>query len=1224
MNKKFNSIKKLSRGVMLLLTTLSMSTSVAYADGETTTPQIVIGGDVYGGGKEGIVGTGNLRDGIAKDANEDAIALNAATAGAIETTFATEVKVYDGKIRTIFAGGRNGRVFGTTSATICGGTIGGEEWEGTTHGGVFGAGDGASAVVFGCGRVTVEDGTVWNSINGGGNQAELLGNTLVTLKGGRMYGNVYGGARMADIITYAHVLIDGAHQQNDLFVKGVYGGGDIAGSLLNMTRVQTNIGKGYWNWFMSMSQYAGKAMKADSDKAEWMQDITVKDESSPYAPTKHPNRAINVNQIWNTIVESTPKAEDNDMKLFVGNTFGAGNGAYDYVYAGSSTSGSLTLPFHKVLDSDGKWVVDTDYLEDANGDRVTTGGAYQKTFNNLLVPNTDRTYLQLEGGTYGYVYGGGNNTTVYGSVDIYINNADRPCEIPALEMERMGLQTTTYTLWNGEDSLSRLEYADLTAAEKENVVAKVPQTFDRVFGGNNLAEMPVAPNWYLIQGRVNNLYSGGNKGNMTSGNGILVNIFKNNGTYDIDPVKKVRYPVDAMMINNIYGGCRMANVAPGTTSENGPDGFRNFGYNFLSGYAARVYISGGHINNVYGGNDVSGHVAYGTDVEIHGAISGDVYGGGNGAYPYTDNATLATDYPDEWGDYYYDANGGLDLDNPVTSATASLEGLYKKRPHVENTLVHIAGEGTYLSPSDWETKYGSNVKTGAAVAKYYWNEDGTKTIVQLNPEAGDYDATEAAKPGQLIAKGEMEDINRVYVLGGVYCGGNSATLVDGADGRQASATFQIGQCVTMDKIFLGSNGEKMVDVDLLTKYSQDETIGGVIQDNNVKYKLAKFDLTNSVQMAKYMEGCAMNIMPAITYDNPDRVFTNNPTDADYFGKYSDNFGGKTTPVTEDQVGDEIDVSVDANADMDEQGLNFSTHIGSFFCGGNVGSINVEGTIGEATGLKFPRELVIFDKVVGGCNNANVPYREGINAFFQGGVTGAPGDPIAFTGPGTNTSTTIYDNDPGLKIQLYVPCRMEPRKLNKTTVNGFVEINKIEPEPWSAPTVISDYGIESDVKGPVQILDRGNIYGGCYESGYVNGSVQIQIKDELCATAQMRAYFGDKPFVGQVAGSDGTAQIVDNMRRYVLNHGWSAFGGGYGKETEIWGNVYMDLSRNAGYINAYAGSQLGFIGKMQRYTEAGSATVIARDEHGQPILDGGNYTTTTKNVVPGEYKTTVSE
>ena len=1201
-NHSFLHHNRIATGLLLLASALCLNITPLHAD-------INIGGDVYGGGKNGAVGTGNLADGaefpfnqygmnLTLGANMSAaemvkgdpewVNLSAEAMSQMQAASnparTSSVVVNDGNVRTVFGGGQNGRVFGLTLVEINGGKIGGDEWKGTVHGGVFAAGDGESALVFGLSTAWIRGGTIYNNVYGGGNRADLIGVSTAILDGGTIYGSVFGSARMADVYAHSAVAINTDDSNpNSLFVHSVYGGNDIAGKAggsIAMTKIMTP-GCNWMSWFTQFGPEAMKARKLLEDKPGFMAD-GAKYYYNGKETSITDNDAINRNNVWNSWV-TTGRAYD--KPVFIGSLYGGGNGAYDYV------DGTVTLPCHFDKE-DG--TLDTTYKPE-EGETNVTGGmmTFGSSENPLSTPNTERAYVQIEGGTIGYVYGGGNEATVTASADIYIDNPDDPCKIDKDFITKAGLHSSSYFWAKDKTEEGKTVIDTLKVEQKADAeYATLYQTIDRVFGGNNVAPMNIQPNWYLHSGRVNNLYGGGNRGNMTNEDGILVYVFQNADAATNGP--------NRMKINNLYGGCRMADVSPHEqyvtkdamglpviTGDGDPvtaiDAHSRFGHDFPADYAARVFVSGGTINNVYGGNDVSGKVLFGTDVEICGAVSGDVYGGGNGAYPYTDNADLAQANPEEWGDYYYDANGTLDLAAPATSATSSLEGLNKKRPHVEKTLVHIAGESQWVSPEQWEAKYGTDI--GAVVMI---DPDGTPDENGLKP-AMTADQKAAGKKGPLLAKGENTDINRVYVLGGVYCGGNSATLQSEGTSTKPTATLKIGECVTIDKVFLGSNGEHMVDKDLLTMYHDGVTYGGTT------YDLAQFDLTKDDNeltvngkvfpndFAAYMEGCAMDIMPNIDYDNHDNVNSD---------------------------GTEVDVSVVETADMDPEGLNFSARIGSFFCGGNVGSVTVNGTIGETVdengklaGLRFPRELVIFDKVVAGCNNANVPWRENLNTFYLGGVTGAPGEKAKYE-TGTKEGQVIDDaRDPGLKIKLYIPCRMEPRYINKHLDEaGFWYVDADEPEPWSAPTVISDMGIESDIVGTVQILDRGNIYGGCYASGYVNGSVQIDVKDELCATAQMRAYFGDDPFKGQKAGQDGTAAVVDNMRRYVLNHGWSAFGGGYGKETEIWGNVYMNMSRNAGYINAYGGSQLGFIGKMTRHTTTTNVEEYELDANGKVVVE----------------------
>ena len=124
---------------MLFLSTTS--TSPLHAD-------IVIKGDIYGGGREGAVGTANTTTSV--DAAKGIVVITNASLNA------TDIEINAGQVRTVFGGGQEGRTFGSTSVKVNDGTIGGTDWNGTIHGGLFGAGDGNGALVFGGSNVEIK------------------------------------------------------------------------------------------------------------------------------------------------------------------------------------------------------------------------------------------------------------------------------------------------------------------------------------------------------------------------------------------------------------------------------------------------------------------------------------------------------------------------------------------------------------------------------------------------------------------------------------------------------------------------------------------------------------------------------------------------------------------------------------------------------------------------------------------------------------------------------------------------------------------------------------------------------------------------------------------------------------------------------------------------------------------------------------------------------------
>ena len=878
--------------------------------------QIVIGGDVYGGGLNGAVGS---------------------TERNTETATTVEVAGQTGNVsvRTVFGGGKNGEVHGNTKVDINGGTIGAKALEGTPYGGVYGGGEGADATVTGSTNVTISGGDNFNNVYGGGKQALLTGNAHVFLKSGIVRNNVFGGACMANIEGYALVDIKGG-SANQLLVKAVYGGNDISGSILN--NIDDNKPTGY-NFRVTEG-----------------------------LPTK---------------LESFVFAQATATNAFIGNVFGGGNG--DYAYGGS----------------DGNWSVTMNDPEATTDEKTITFAG----LSNL--PVAPHAYLQIEGGTYGSIYGGGNKATISEKTDIYFgigmneeNYADvEPMNnIPAEALSWLDLYEG-YTLNDGGGTF------------------KMNYNAFRIFGGNNIADMAIRPTWHLKSGMVGNIYSGGNQGRMTYEKGLFLPLTSNH-----------------IKVNNVYGGCRMADVNPGLNDGGGSiagetityhrfkhadsdDKFAesyNATYNFAEGYAARVLVLAGQINNLYGGNDISGKVYHGTNVELRGAISGDVYGGGNGSYAYTDNADWKEAHPED-ADFYYAPGGN------------SLQALYNKRPHVEKTLLHITG-------------------------------------------------IDAAAPP-------------VYVTGGVYCGGNSATL-DG-DQSKLTAKFMIGQNVIINGVFLGSNGENMVKEEVLKKYYNDD--------------FSSLKLKSEDQFAEYMKGVSVNLIPEIEWEWDDNDNTLQPG---------------------------------------ESGIN--SYIGSFYCGGNVGSM----TTPHQMVMNFPRCLTVFDRIVGGCNAANIPEGD-YNVALKGGVTNAF----------TNGSA---QEDGKAKVVLNVDARLEPRALTPE----FNQYGFITGKPGF---VINKENYTYDAKTDYSILKGANVYGGCYTSGYINGDVEININRDLVSPDIPEDLKLNNP---EFLADAGITEAP--FAHYVFSKAMNIFGGGYGAQTEIRGKSTINLDKNARVMKVFGGGEQGVV------------------------------------------------
>ena len=908
---------------------------------------IVIQGDVYGGGNHGAVGTDNAKSTVTDETVPTQVKM--ANEGD-ESNTATQVTIYDGTIRTVFGGGKDGRTYGSTSVKIQGNgtTIGNASLKNTVNGGVFGAGDGAGAYVFGHSNVLIKGGTIAQNVYGGGNKADLMGTTKVTLQGGTLSESVFGGSRLANIYGYSLVDIDGAQAAQNLEIKAIYGGNDIAGHIEASDD---------WDW-TALTQ-----LELPAGVFQHTTENSITSIEAGKTVTR-----------YNSFVHSSLEASG--KHIFVGQVFGGGNGDYgkgegEYEYEYDSQSGKYKV------------------------------SALGTTFEVASRPEVQRSYIELQGGTFGYVYGGGNNATVTHNVDICLDNTTSTQnlhEISTSLLSSMGVSTNS-TFTN----------------PTENTVKPTYQ-FDRVFGGNNKAEMDIQPQWHLINAKINNLYSGGNEGDMTFKRGLLL---------------KLNAP--GIEVNNVYGGSRRANVIPknedGTEVSSIPAPPNT---DFEDGYSARILITAGTINNVYGGNDISGIVKGGNAIDIRSSILGDVYGGGNGSYFYTGKTELADN--DAYRDFYY----------PNPSNKPTIEALNDFRPNAEQSWIHVSGS------ADKHTLIG----------------------------------------------------------GSLYCGGNSATLSIAGGDNNKTATLKIGSYVVIDKVFLGSNGEKMIDAGILADYNNQS--------------ISSFTMNNA-NFAEYIKGVSLGIRPTISFD--------------------------------------------------EGYIERSTQIGSFFIGGNLGSITADGTFN----VTFREPIIIYDKLVAGCNDANYQNTTyGIN--YKGGIT----------------SNTGIDND-GVKIRLNIDnITLLPKKI--------VRDNDGKPTFDQNNNPVLDWNITTPETDNTNIrrLKGANIYGGCYSSGYVNGGVEININ----GPAMDDDMIFDDPKTKTITENSGI--IKETQQQDVFGRAMSVFGGGMGENTEIWGNTTINIGADGYILQAFGGGERGIVGKDlgdNQYT-AYNATVNLNGGAADEIYGGG--------------------
>lgn len=887
---------------------------------------------------------------------------------------------------------------------------------------------------------------IGGNVYGGGNEGNVGGCTSVTVRSGDL-NKVYGGARIANVAGNSYVNIDGEHASNYIVINYVYGGNDIAGTIgtnlrtfdlpASLTKAAENNIDDSWNAFVRIS------CKTTAEDIKYTaEDIAAAQAVDPL-----------FNKTTNDVKIKAGSVLPDNKPIYIGQLFGGGNGEYYYKDIDDK---------HNVYESENAF--------NAGEEPIIS------TTTDLIAPTLKKTYLEIMGGSIVYAYGGGNNATISERAMVYLDNPSNVVN-SIKDESNPHADNTGELLYN--DRFENLMGINTTYSYPNSDAYQI----GRLFGGNNKADMAIRPRWNLQRGSVRDLYGGGNEGRMTSHEGLLLQV-----------------EGSGMKVDNVYGGCRKADVLPlYDNDDNRPvpyadiqlDPNENPGH-IPGGYAARVRILGGDVNNVYGGNDISGNVYGGNTVGIFTTIHGNVYGGGNGSYAYTDNAKLAEN--PRWHDLYYNPNKILGLEGDQFTGLQSAEALNIFRPNAETVSILVRG-----------------------------SKD---------------------KP--------------VVVEGSLYVGGNSASLRKqtnrrGTTSNEESPThLKIGSYVTIDNVFLGNNGENMV------KYNEAEDQityrgEGVLRtlastktaSDGTDAKFNQMVLTDETTFAKYMEGCAMKVKPNVLFESTGR-------------------------------GDPYDY------------IPYSTQFGSFYCGGNVGSILVPGKMV----VDFNHEVIIYDKLVGGCNNAKVNATDLYNAEYTGGIIGDY--------EGYNPDLA---NQPiGDKLELNLSgLIVEPKRWATDSIDGhkYLEWNTYIGNTPVTP--ITENEKPASVEDPIHAneddmnrrLVGGNIYGGCYTSGIVNGNVTININSSIIN----RETLFDKVAVNSENGEDSlyynialgytdehyhilqrrTGVVLSQQGMDVFGKSLNIFGGGKGVDTEIWGSTTINM--NKGYaFQVFGGGEEGVIGK----------------------------------------------
>ena len=506
---------------------------------------------------------------------------------------------------------------------------------------------------------------------------------------------------------------------------------------------------------------------------------------------------------------------------------------------------------------------------------------------------------------------------------------------------------------------------------------------------------------YSVMDIVGGGYSGKVVGNTNvEGNGeIFCRRVFGGGFYNY--VKTTTVNIKAIDCHDIFGGGMMGDVEKSTTV--------NIGTQNSSATSSESTFSNKDIfihGNVYGGNDVSGYVnvvqkngnftdneGTGTHINIYGGkIDGDVYGAGNGDYLYA---------LDRKGNTQITVNENYPLNpNDPNSETTPLVFTVPMR---ENMPSHKAA-------SDAAKMVNINS----------WRPMTNKVNINIMGNSGE---------------------DYVLIKGDVYGGGNSATVLK-AQKANAQASEQVNDQAN------SQSGTQSVAQTIETVGSVDITIGSNVNIRSVFMGCngdALFTASeNNNFMNKFQKLNGDYYDTSKELDFADTIdWVNDPSNKGISTLYLPTENAQRPlvyPHLLDLYFQPVEMNIQGTLQWAENLTNCT--IGSFYCGGNRGNMNIyPDEKGKVVDYTFPEGLTITSKIVGGCNNANYDYK--------GEVTHEGGYLLG----------TAHSEKPFIKLTIK---------------------NKFEP------VVVED------------AYQGGCVYGGCYKTGTVRGDVTIDLRSDMLA------------------------------------------------------------------------------------------------------------------------------
>lgn len=574
-------------------------------------------------------------------------------------------------------------------------------------------------------------------------------------------------------------------------------------------------------------------------------------------------------------------------------------------------------------------------------------------------------------------------------------------------------------------------------------------------------------------------------------------------------------------IDNVYGGGVMGDIL-GTVDGNST--LVNIGlhadksHEDAAGNTITYKKDNGKITilgSVYGGNDVSGHVGTATINHLGGTIDQNIYGAGNGDYnAYYEPGLCA--FKEGENDNYITVNNGDGAPNGM---------VYKARPHTEN----------------------ANIIMGGATA-----ED--KAVVKGQVFVGGNSCTIGNWDGSRV----ITDPLAFQGGGSAHITINSHTSIGYSNADLANASEEERELYQRDGenvsgLFMGCSGDHLATQNT---------------DAEDKYYHRYYDKTTN----KYWPG-----FPVYSTEGDGSALLTRSQGQAVYNAYLNNILIWSDDVSLTIPNDATDI-----------------WLANFVGGGFRGSMKAKTAAGHFD-YTLPAGVTVANNVIGGSYNAHVMYRIFKTTNGHTYTTNSDGNYEYLTstegldGPETaepDYLDKVYDDDGNVisLVRFYydggilaendnegneVTTRRKliagtgdfsaeaaetlKNNINTASANALLRLNllnKMEPS-LSADGIVS----------------AGNVFGGCFQSGTVNGDSWVNyactVTDDLSSAEGF-----------SMANQEMVNAMLAKADDYNKNFGLMLFGAGYGRDTEMKGDCFTAVGTGAKLYNAFGGSYKG--------------------------------------------------